>query len=155
MIRLQFWFSAFLKAVGFIRRYRERQEARRIADAAERAREREHQRLLIEGVAKELTKLLSAQSEPLIKLAEASAAQAEVMSTWLKSFQVSDPTPTPSQTVRDEDEWIDEQRRKLAVGDPTAFPVDLPPELQLAYSLGALESFPDESFDREGRDFPS
>ncbi len=155
MIRFQFYLQILVKAFQFIRKFRLWREAVEERRAKERALEREHQRLLVEGITRSLVEFAQANNSGLLEMAKASAAQAEVMSTWLKGFQVSDTSPTPSQTVRDEDEWVDEQRRKIALNDPTAFPVDLPPELQLAYSLGALEQFPDESFDREGRDFPS
>lgn len=111
------------------------------AEQAEREREREHQRSLLEGFQRTLELALDASArqnrdnaDALMELAKASAAQAEGFTTWLKSFQMVE-APTSS-VVREEDEYAAEQARVAAkIGIPIEALEDLPPEFQLAHEL--------------------
>jgi hypothetical protein len=147
------YLTVLVDAFRFISRYRDRQAALRAEQARERAQEREHLRLLVEGVFVRLVDLIKVNQEGVLKLAEAQAKQADAFATWLKGFQTIPSENNQSTTIRDEDEWVAEQRRLAEQGDPNAFPVSLPPEFQLAYTLEKLNQQELASFDREGRDF--
>lgn len=148
------WLAIVFESIRFIKRYRERKQAERDSQSRERAAEREHLRLLIQGALGQLVELAKANQEGLTAQAQASAAQAEVLATWLKSFQPSSPDPEPSRTLRDEDEWAMEQER-LEKEDPETYLHQLPPEWRVAYALDKLDKSkdPNPNFDREGRDF--
>ena len=118
---------------GALARERARADAR-----AEREAEREHQRAMLETIFTKMVEFSTENSKPIRELAEAQKAQAEVLMTWLKGFQVP-PEPTPSVTVREEDEFLAELQRTGTI--PTdKIPVGLPPELQLAWVLKQIES---------------
>lgn len=130
--------TAFVDLFRFIARARARR-------AAERAAERAHQLQLVDALFTKLVDLSSANNAGVMKLAEAQTAQAEVMAQWLKGFAISDPSPTPPQIVRDEDQWEQEQQRALR-----EMSGELPPEFALALQLHEQEN---AGFDREGSDF--
>lgn len=148
-LRIRLLFEVF----RFIKHYRERQQAERERQATERRYEREHQRLMIEAIASRALEAIRVNQEGVLELAKAQAKQADVLNTWLKSFQIS-PEPEPSSVVREEDELriADERLRDI---DPEAYIGQLPPEFRLAYALDKLEEQgddPNPGFDREGRD---
>lgn len=104
--------------------------------------EREHQLNMIraavsavEALAEGQARAAETQSAALIKLAEASHAQANSFSEWLKSFQIS--SAPESSVVSEADEWRAEQdalRKQLGL-DPTDDPEDVPEEFRLALEL--------------------
>jgi hypothetical protein len=141
------------EALRFIKRYRERVAAQRAELARERQAERDHQRLLVETLFVRVLDIIKVQQDGLLKLGEAEIARAEAFSSWLKGFQVPSTSPEPSHRVTEDDEWLAEQAELRAQGDPSAFPVDLPPEFQLAAALAKLNQDSLGEFDREGSDF--
>ena len=141
------YLTAFVQLFRFIQRYRDRAEARRVAEAAERAAERMHQLQMLDGLFTKLVEVSRANAEPILELARAQQAQADVMSAWLKGFAISDPSPTPPQVVNDEALWAQEQRAALA---ELASAGELPQEFALALQLHEQEQ---QGFDREGSDF--
>lgn len=158
LLRLRLILMAILETFRFVKRYRLRQAQARELERQERAAEREHQFTMLETIFSKMVEMQKVNNEGLLALAGAQQAQADVLATWLKGFQISDPSPQPPQTVREEDEWVAEQRRLMVAGDPDAFPVDLPPEFQLAFAIEHLDkmnqqALTSEGFDREGSDF--
>lgn len=151
------YLTAFVELFRFLKRYRERKDAQRQFELEALREEREHQLKMLETIFSRMVDLSASNNAGILELAKAQQAQADVLATWLKGFHISDPTPTAPSVVRDEDEWTAEQRRKLLNGDPDAFPVDLPPEFQLAFAIDHLDklnqdSLESEGFDREGSD---
>jgi hypothetical protein len=144
--------SAFFELFRVIKRYRERQEARFVREAEERAAERAHQRALLETIFTKLVESQKVTSESVMALADAQRSQANVMQTWLDGFKISDPTPVKPQVVRPEEEWVKEQLRLNEIGLADAA-LQLPPEFQLAFELSKLNQDSLEDFDREGSDF--
>jgi hypothetical protein len=149
---LKAYLTLIYEAFRFIKRYRERQDEAASATLAERARERDHQRLLIEGVLRTVVELAKTNQDGILRIADAQAEMSRTLTAWLKSFQVDgSSTPLQSHTVTESDEWLAEQKELAAQG----FPIDLPAEFQLAFALNKAEQLADSShFDREGRDFP-
>lgn len=151
MARFKLLLALTIDAFRFIKRYRERQLAARVHAVNERDKERRHQLLMLEAIGSKLIALAQTNQEGVLKLAEAQAATADALQSWIKGFQVpSDASMAPS-TVREEDEWQMEQER-LAEHDPAAFIAGLPPEFALALSMQKLDQDPNPGFDREGRD---
>lgn len=149
---MKIYLTALWEALRFLKRYRLRQAEASAAIRVERALEREHQRLLVEGALGKIVELARVNNEGLNKLAESQAEIAKTLNLWLKSFQV-DPSAAPleSHTRNETEEWLEEQQKLKAAG----LPVDLPAEFQLAYALdkaAGLGSTTPADFDREGRD---
>jgi hypothetical protein len=145
------WFSTVLiDAFRFIKRYRERQQAALDYASSERAKEREHQRVLIASVADRFLDVIRANQEGLLKIAEASNAQAAVFQTWIDGFKPTSMEPVASHTVTEEDEWNREQAHEQEV----LAQLSHHPEFALALTLNKLDSSQDPNpvFDREGRD---
>jgi len=137
------YLTAFIEIFRFIKRYRERQAERLNAHRAEAASERAHQLAMLNVVADKLVEFTQSQQSGQLEIARALTAQADVMATWLKGFQISDPSPAPPQVVRDEDQWMRENSGSVLD--------HLPPEFALALKLQQEQN---ENFDREGSDFP-
>jgi hypothetical protein len=156
MTRLQLYidvamrvYRAIRQALAFVQRARDRREAALAAERKERADERDHQRLLIEGIATKLVEFSRVNQEGVMELARAQAATADALQTWIKGFHVPPETDMSPSVVREEDEWELEQERLAE--DPTRYIASLPPEFALALSLQKLDA---GDFDREGRDIP-
>ena len=139
----------FVELFRFIKRYRERELQRLAYEANERKLEREHQRLLVEGIFQRIVDLAQTMNVGVVEIAKAQMAQAASFQQWLDGFKIQDPSPavptSPDSVERQA--WLEEN----------GFPTDLPPEFQLAYTLKELESMNNnalatEGFDREGRD---
>jgi len=130
-----------------------RQEDERRQQLQERREEREHQHRLLETFFTKQLEASRVSQEGVLAIAQAVTAQAGVLSTWLKGFHIEDPSPALPQTVRPEDEWVAEQLRLHTNHDPSAFPVDLPPEFQLAWAINQTNADANNDFDREGSDF--
>jgi len=145
------YLTAFIEFFRFIKHARERAEARYALEAEERAAERAHQRALLETIFSKQVEGQRVTADGLLAIADAQRAQAGVMQTWLDGFKIIDPTPTPPQVVRPEEEWVREQLRleELGISDAS---LQLPPEFQLAYELAQMGQDPGD-FDREGSDF--
>ena len=143
------YLTAFIELFRFIKRYRQRADARLALEAQERAEERAHQRAMLETIFTKMVDAQRASNEGILTLADAQRAQASVMQTWLDGFRISDPTPTPASVVRPEEEWVREQLRldELGLADAS---LNLPPEFSLAFQLAQQDS---GDFDREGPDF--
>lgn len=107
--------------------------------AEERRLERAHQLELLNTFLHSLESIQEASAresaknaEGLIAVATSMAKQAEGFAEWMKCFQVS--TPPTTSIVRDEDEYIEEQKSLLGKGLPADIAA-LPEEFQLAYAL--------------------
>ena len=150
LVKLKSLLTALTYAFQFLERRRQRLEDVRVLEAEERAAERQHQLLVMQSMFSGLLDVVKANQEGLLEIAKAQTAQAQTITEWLKSFQVSTP-PEPPMSVEQTDSWIEEQKARALAGDPEAF-AGLPPEFQLAAVLNRLEG-PDEHFDREGSDF--
>jgi hypothetical protein len=105
----------------------------------ERHRERLHQEVMLDKVLASLEsiheaayKQNSADSQALIAVAKGMTAQATAFGDWIKCFQTAQ-VPTTS-NVREEDEYLAEQERLVALGLPADLAV-LPEEYRLAYVL--------------------
>lgn len=139
------YFLQFVQLFRFIQNYRNRQAAKEEAQRQERREEREHQRLMLEAIFSKMVEQAAVQADALIQLAKAQQASAEVLSSWLKGFQLSNPSPEPPQVVHPEQEWAREQMRLREAGLPVDNPdfmntLDLPPEFRLAYELQRAEA---------------
>ena len=139
------WVFRIFEVFRFIQRYRDRQLAREETARQERREEREHQRLMLEAIFNKVVENSKQQSDAIIQLAKAQQSSADVLTTWLKGFQITNPNPEPPQTVRPEDEWAREQVRLREMGVPVDDPefmenLDLPPEFRIAYELQRAEA---------------
>jgi hypothetical protein len=141
------YLTAFIELFRFIKRSRERADARLRFQMEEASRERAHQLAMLDTIFSRMVDFARTQNEGMLEIARAQTAQAGVMGEWLKGFQVSDPTPVPPQVVRDEDVWERESMESLLK--------ELPPEFKLAFDLDKLNqaSLEADGFDREGSDF--
>ena len=129
------YLTAFVELFRFIKRYRDRAEARLNREASERAEERLHQRAMLETIFSKIVESQKVQAESIISLADAQRSQSNVMQTWLDGFKIADPTPQPPSVVRPEEEWLREQQRLMTLGGDGVDYDNLPPEFQLAYDL--------------------
>jgi hypothetical protein len=131
------YLTVFFEIFRFIKRYRERQDARLQREADERAAERAHQRALLETIFSKMVESQKVQSESIMALADSQRATANVMQTWLDGFKISDPSPQrPSVANNDEEEWLKEQLQLAKLGLPADIDLSqLPPEFKLAYEL--------------------
>lgn len=126
--------SLFAQLIEPFRFFKHRRERK----AHERALEREHQLAMLQSVTGMIEALVDGQAKQasetaaaLVEIAKSNQAQAEGFTTWLKSFQVTEP-PTTS-VVREEDEFNEEQKRFLeTIG---VAPGDVPEEFRLAFDL--------------------
>lgn len=153
LLRLRAFLTMAFEAFRFIKKYRLRQAERERVEREERAKEREHQRLIVEAIASRLIDVVKTNQDGMLALAQSTSKYADVMQTWIKGFQIQNPEPEPSSTVRDEDEWAAEEKREME--HAIQF---LPAEFQLAYGLNQLDKSggagdPNPNFDREGSDF--
>jgi hypothetical protein len=143
------YLTAFIELFRFVKRYRQRADARLAFEAQERAEERAHQRLLLETIFNKMVESQRVQADSLMAIADAGKAQAGVMQTWIEGFRVADTSPAPPSVVRDDEQWVKEQMRlkDLGLGDLADF--ELPPEFKLAFDEFQREA---QDFDREGSD---
>jgi hypothetical protein len=138
------YLTVFVELFRFIKRYRERQAAAAEVARRERADERAHQLALIDSVFKRLAEGEQARSAGLVAIADAIAQQAGTINTWLEGFKLADPSPTPSQTVTEEDEW-----RKEAFGEAAEMVAKLPAEFQMAFLADRMDNFDQELEERD------
>lgn len=143
---MSFYLRAFFDLFRFIKRYRERQLAQQQREAAERAREREHQFQIIDSIATKLIDFAKTNQEGLIELAKASNAQAAVFQTWIDGFKPISSDPIPSSRVSEQDEY--EREEQALMSELSA----IHPDFALALKLNELDKDPNPGFDREGRD---
>ena len=134
------YLTAFVELFRFVKRYRERVDARWQRDADERAAERAHQRALLETIFSKMVESQKVQSDSILALADAQRSNADVMKTWLDGFKISDPAPAkPVVANTDEEEWVKEQLELSKLGLADLDLNTLPPEFQLAYALAHSE----------------
>lgn len=129
------WLSAVLDILSG-KTYREHQAelAREVAN--ERALERDHQLVMIQTIADKLIELQGESQKGILALASAQAANASVLSDWLKGFAI--PPGAPTKFESDETPYIP--------ATPGGLDDFIPPELRLAF---ALQTGNDDAFDRE------
>lgn len=132
--------TTIFKAFRFIERSRLRAANEAHLLRMERAREREHQLEMMEAVFTRIESSNATTMAALTEMAKGTQEQAKGFTQWLEMFRGSMEAPTSS-TVRDSDEWLEEQQRLKAQG----FPVDLPVEFQLASILHSMEKEENES----------
>lgn len=137
------YLTVFVEFFRFVKRYRERQEALRIAQATERHAERVHQLQLVETLFSKLIEHSKAQNEPLMEIAKAQQNMAETFSGWMKSFAIPEGQLQPLAPIAPQDEgWeFDDVLEGL---DPKELAKNLPPEFSLAFQLDEMEQESDE-----------
>jgi len=124
---------------GFIRRWRERQEAREAQERAHQLAMLDRVTTMVENLSDSQTKQAAEQGAALVAVAKALAAQADVFASWMKSFQTTD-APTSS-VVREEDELAAEQARlfeELGIEPGSAIPEEFKLALQLQKGISDL-----------------
>lgn len=139
------YLQTLFESIRFIKHYRERQAQREAFARSERAEERKHQLLLVEGISQRIVDLAREQNIGLVEIAKAQQAQAASFQQWIDGFKIQNPEPLPPISL--------EQLDAMKVAEEDGL---LPPEFQLAYDLKALEKLNQKSlgdFDREGSDF--
>lgn len=145
MHRIRSIWHVMRTAFAFIQRYRQRKQERLNAEREERAAERHHQHLMLDTIFSRVVEMQKASTDALLEVAKAQQAQADVLGTWLKGFQIHDATPTaPMRAEGDVEVW-----------EPLADVGELPPEFSLALDLDRVDKLNQkelENFDREGRD---
>lgn len=122
----------FLEPFRFIKHARERRDERLRSSQQHQlalfAQATHALEVLVEGHARQAEE----QTKGLMAMAQATTAQAEGFSTWIKSFQIAG-APTTS-TVTEEDEWRTEQHQLLDAIDRQDIE-SLPAEFRLAAEL--------------------
>lgn len=133
-------FLRLIQPFRFIARYRTRQAIARLREWKLLEADRAHQQTLVTAFLQSLQtiqetsqKESSQNAQALVAVAQAMTAQAAGFGEWMKLFQVGSP-PTTS-VVREADEYILEQQRKLEAGDPDVDIATLAPEFKLAWAL--------------------
>lgn len=127
-------FRAFLSALLAL--------LRRDFSTSEAAKDREHNRLLLQGALNQVIELATVNNSAIIALAQAQSAQADAFATWLKGFAVpsgDSVSSTITQHTLPEDEWVTADGISLS---------NLPPEFHIAAHMAKL----DAEYDHEGRD---
>lgn len=116
----------------------------REAERKERQLEREHSRLLLEGMFLKAIEFTKVNQEAVMALAAAQAAQAEAFNAWIKNFTVQPMADAAPQSASTHEEWV------LPDGSPSP---QIPAEFKLALDLERLNNESLGDFDREGSDF--
>lgn len=114
---------------------------RRDFSTSEAAKDREHNRLLLQGALNQVIELATVNNSAIIALAEAQSKQADAFALWLKGFTVpaGDSSSSVVQSTPPEDEWVTADGISLS---------NLPPEFHIAARMAQL----DAQYDHEGRD---
>jgi DNA-binding protein H-NS len=120
--------ARFFDLFRFIEHARQRREAE-LAAMHERNIE------LIDTLMSRLEKTESLRTEAAVEAAKGQQAMAEALQTWFEMFKFESQDNSPAQTVRPIDEWAAERQRATQELAAMGYPVDEPPEKQMAWLL--------------------